>query len=183
VDNLAIARVLNEIGDLLEIKGENPFKIRAYRNAAETIAHLGEPVGSMSPEERRKVPGIGKDLAARSGELFDTGAIPYHRTLLEEFPPTNLDLLRLQGVGPKTVALLYHGLGVRTLEDLEAAARAGRIRSLKGMGAKKETQIHIANSIFKTYFCSKIYLCLIYLPPNLCQKDILIKLQTKLATH
>jgi DNA polymerase (family 10) len=141
VDNLAIARVLNEIGDLLEIKGENPFKIRAYRNAAETIAHLGESVAAMSPDARRAVPGIGKDLAARLGELIDTGAIPYHRSLLEEFPPTILDLLRLQGVGPKTVALLYHGLGVRTLEDLEAAARAGRIRSLKGMGAKKETQI------------------------------------------
>jgi DNA polymerase (family 10) len=141
VDNLAIARVLNEIGDLLEIKGENPFKIRAYRNAAETIAHLGESVAAMPPGARRAVPGIGKDLAARLGELIDTGAIPYHRSLLEEFPPTILDLLRLQGVGPKTVALLYHGLGVRTLEDLEAAARAGRIRSLKGMGAKKETQI------------------------------------------
>ena len=141
MDNLAIARVLNEIGDLLEIKGENPFKIRAYRNAAETIAHLGETVASMSPNERRAVPGIGKDLAARIGELIDTGAIQYHRSLLEEFPPTILDLLRLQGVGPKTVALLYHGLGIRTLEDLEAAARAGQIRSLKGMGAKKETQI------------------------------------------
>jgi DNA polymerase (family 10) len=141
VDNLAIARVLNEIGDLLEIKGENPFKIRAYRNAAETIAHLGESIAAMSPDARRKVPGIGKDLALRLAELIDTGAIPYHRSLLEEFPPTILDLLRLQGVGPKTVALLYHGLGVRTLEDLEAAARAGRIRSLKGMGAKKETQI------------------------------------------
>lgn len=141
VDNLAIARILNEIGDLLEIKGENPFKIRAYRNAAETIAHLGESVAAMSPDARRKVPGIGKDLALRLAELIDTGAIPYHRSLLEEFPPTILDLLRLQGVGPKTVALLYHGLGVRTLEDLEAAARAGRIRSLKGMGAKKETQI------------------------------------------
>src|SRR5690606_36941406 len=112
VDNLAIARVLNEIGDLLEIKGENPFKIRAYRNAAETIAHLGEPVASMPADTRRAIPGIGKDLAARLGELLDTGAIPFHRALLEEFPPTILDLLRLQGVGPKTVALLYHGLGV-----------------------------------------------------------------------
>jgi DNA polymerase (family 10) len=141
VDNLAIARVLHEIGDLLEIKGENPFKIRAYRNAADTIAHLGTPVAPMTADERRAIPGIGKDLAARLAELLETGAIPYHRTLLEEFPPTILDLLRLQGVGPKTVALLYHGLGIRTLDELEAAARGGRIRALKGMGAKKETQI------------------------------------------
>ena len=141
MDNLSIARVLAEIGDLLEIKNENPFKIRAYRNAGDTIAHLGSPVAEMTPEDRRGIPGIGKDLAARIGELLETGSIPYHQQLLQEFPPTVLDLLRLQGVGPKTVALLYHGLGIRTLEDLEQAAKDGRIRALKGMGAKKEALI------------------------------------------
>jgi DNA polymerase (family X) len=141
VDNLAIARVLAEIGDLLEIKNENPFKIRAYRNASESIAHLGTPIAEMTPEDRRGIPGIGKDLAGKIAELLETGSTPYHQELLEEFPPTILDLLRLQGVGPKTVALLYRGLGIRTLEDLEEAARDGRIRALKGMGAKKETLI------------------------------------------
>ena len=141
MDNLAIARVLAEIGDLLEIKNENPFKIRAYRNAADTVAHLGTPLDSLSPDDRRGIPGIGKDLAAKLGELIETGSIRYHQDLLQEFPPTILDLLRLQGVGPKTVSLLYHGLGIKTLEDLEAAARAGRIRLLKGMGAKKEALI------------------------------------------
>jgi DNA polymerase (family 10) len=141
MDNLAIARVLAEIGDLLEIKNENPFKIRAYRNAAETIIHLGSPIAAMPPEERRGIPGIGKDLAARINELIETGNTPYHQELLQEFPPTILDLLHLQGVGPKTVALLYHSLGIRTLDDLERAARDGRIRSLKGMGAKKEALI------------------------------------------
>ena len=133
--------MLAEIGDLLEIKNENPFKIRAYRNAAEAIAHLGGPVAELTPEERRGIPGIGKDLAARIGELVETGTTPYHQELLQEFPPTVLDLLRLQGVGPKTVALLYHGLGIRTLEELEQAASDGRIRALKGMGAKKEALI------------------------------------------
>jgi DNA polymerase (family 10) len=141
VDNLGIARVLAEIGDLLEIKSENPFKIRAYRNAADTIAHLGTPVAEMSADDRRAIPGIGKDLAARIGELVETGSTPYHQELLQEFPPTVLDLLRLQGVGPKTVALLYHGLGISTLEELEQAAKDGRIRALKGMGAKKEALI------------------------------------------
>lgn len=141
MDNLTVARVLAEIGDLLEIKNENPFKIRAYRNAADAIAHLGTPVAGMSPEERRKIPGIGKDLAGKIGELLETGSIAYHRELLQEFPPTILDLLRLQGVGPKTVSLLYHALGIRNLQDLEAAARDGRIRSLKGMGARKEALI------------------------------------------
>ena len=141
MENLAIARILGEIADLLEIKSENPFKIRAYRNAADTVAHLGTAVASLTAEERRGIPGIGKDLAARIGELVDTGSSPYHQELLQEFPPTVLDLLRLQGVGPKTVALLYHGVGVRTLEELEQAARDGRIRALKGMGAKKEALI------------------------------------------
>ncbi len=141
LNNLAIARVLAEIGDLLEIKGENPFKIRAYRNAAESIAHTAEPVAERSPEERRAIPGIGKDLAAKIGELIDTGTIAYHQTLLQEFPPTILDLLHLQGVGPKTTALLYRELDICTLDDLERAARDGRLRTLKGMGAKKEALI------------------------------------------
>ena len=141
MDNLAIARVLAEIGDLLEIKNENPFKIRAYRNAAETIAHHPDRVADLPPADRLRLPGIGKDLAAKIGELIDTRAITYHQALLEEFPPTILDLLHLQGVGPKTVALLYHQLGIRSLDDLESAARDGRIRSLKGMGARKEALI------------------------------------------
>jgi DNA polymerase (family 10) len=141
MDNLAIARVLAEIGDLLEIKSENPFKIRAYRNAAETVAHHPGRVADLTAADRLALPGIGKDLAGRIGELVETGAIQYHQQLLEEFPPTILDLLHLPGIGPKTVALFYHHLGIRTLADLEAAARDGRIRQLKGMGARKETQI------------------------------------------
>ena len=141
MDNLAIARVLAEIGDLLEIKNENPFKIRAYRNASETIAHHPDRVAALAPAERLALPGIGKDLAAKIGELVDSGVIAYHQDLLQEFPPTILDLLHLQGVGPKTVALLYHQLGIRTLDELEAAGREGRLRALKGMGAKKESQI------------------------------------------
>jgi DNA polymerase (family 10) len=141
MDNLAIARVLAEIGDLLEIKGENPFKIRAYRNASETVTHETRRVAGLTAPERLALPGIGKDIAAKIGELADTGAMRYHEELLQEFPPTILDLLQLQGVGPKTVARLYGALGVRTLEDLERAARDGRIRGMKGMGAKKETLI------------------------------------------
>ncbi len=133
--------MLADIGDLLEIKSENPFKVRAYRNAAETVAHMGEPLAGLSPAERLGIPGIGKDLAARIGELVDTGACRFHQDLLQEFPPTILDLLHLQGVGPKTVSLLYHHLGIRTLADLEQAAREGRIRAMKGMGARKEASI------------------------------------------
>jgi DNA polymerase (family 10) len=141
MDNLAIARVLAEIGDLLEIKGENPFKIRAYRNAADTVVHETRSIATLTAPERLELQGIGKDLAAKIGELVETGAIRYHQDLLQEFPPTVLDLLHLQGVGPKTVARLYGDLGIRTLEELEQAARDGRIRAMKGMGAKKEALI------------------------------------------
>src|SRR5215467_14449633 len=141
MDNLAIARVLAEIGDLLEIKGENPFKIRAYRNASETVTHETRRVAGLTATERLTLPGIGKDIAAKIGELADTGRMRYHEELLQEFPPTILDLLQLQGVGPKTVARLYGVLDIRTLEDLERAARDGRIRGMKGMGTKKETLI------------------------------------------
>ena len=141
LENLAISRVFAEIGDLLEIKGENPFKIRAYRNAAETIAHSPERLADLSREARLAIPGIGKDLAAKIAELLETGAIAYHQALLQEFPPTVLDLLHLQGVGPKTVALLYRELNIRTLDELERAARDGRLRGIKGMGSKKEALI------------------------------------------
>ena len=123
--------------DLLEIKGENAFKIRAYRSAAETIGAWPEAVARLDDARLRELPGIGKDLAAKIRELVDTGTCRYHQELLQEFPPTILDLLRLQGVGPKTVALLYSVLNIRTVDELAAAAREGRLRDLKGMGAEE----------------------------------------------
>src|SRR5260370_39801401 len=95
MDNLAIARVLTEIADLLEIKGENPFKIRAYRNAAETVVHETRRVAGLTPGERLELQGGGKDLAAKIGELAVTGAIRSHQELGEHMPPTLLPLLHL----------------------------------------------------------------------------------------
>jgi DNA polymerase (family 10) len=141
MDNLAIARIFEEIADLLEIKNDNPFKIRAYRNASDTIAHAPEQLSHCTEEQLRAISGIGKELAAKIREFSETGEIRYHRELLEQFPPTILDLLHLQGVGPKTVALLYAQAGIRTLDELEAACRDGRLRELKGMGKKKEELI------------------------------------------
>jgi DNA polymerase (family 10) len=141
VDNRPIAQVLGEIADLLEIKGENVFKIRAYRSAADTINAWADPVGRMDERQLQELPGIGKDLAKKIRELGDTGVCQFHQELLVEFPPTILDLLRLQGVGPKTVALLYSALNIRSVDDLVAAAKAGRLRELKGMGPKKEALI------------------------------------------
>jgi DNA polymerase (family 10) len=141
LDNRAVARVLADIADLLELKGENPFKIRAYRNAADTVAHAAEAVAALDEATLRSWNGIGKDLGARIREIALTGDTSIRRELLSEFPPTLLDVLRLQGVGPKTVAVLYRDLRIKSLDDLGAAAKAGRIRTLKGMGAKKEQLI------------------------------------------
>lgn len=144
VENAAIARVLAEIGDLLEIRGDNPFKVRAYRNAAQVVRDAGERVATMSPEELRALPGIGKDMVARITELAETGACSVHRDLAAEFPAGLLDVLRLQGVGPKTVALLYRERGIGSVEDLKAALDSGAIRGIKGMGPGKEAALRKA---------------------------------------
>jgi DNA polymerase (family 10) len=141
LDNASIARVLGEIGDLLEIRGENTFKIRAYRNAAEAVASSAERIAELDLPRLLAIPGIGKDLAAKIMEIATTGSSRYREELLGDFPPTILDLLRLQGVGPKTVALLYQAFGIGSLDALEEAARAGRLRELRGMGVKKEALI------------------------------------------
>ncbi len=138
LDNASIARILGEIGDLLELKAENPFKIRAYRNAAEVVSNTPEALAGLDEGRLRALPGIGKDLAVRIREISEHGTCAIHQELLTQFPPTLLDVLRLQGIGPKTVALLYGELRIASLEDLELAARSGRLRGLKGMGARKE---------------------------------------------
>ena len=141
MDNFSIARIFREIADLLELKGENPFKVRAYRTAADSVSDCPDAVASLTPEGRATLPGFGKDLAKKLTELVETGALAYHRELLAEFPSSILDILKLQGVGPKTASLLYRELHIGSLDELESAARAGRLRQVKGMGAKKEAQI------------------------------------------
>jgi DNA polymerase (family 10) len=141
LDNRAVARVLSEIADLLELKGENPFKIRAYRNGADVVAHAAEAAAGLDEAALRGWSGIGKDLAIRIRDIAATGTCEIRQELLKEFPETLLEVLRLQGVGPKTVAMLYKELHIKSLDDLSQAAKAGRIRGLKGMGAKKEDLI------------------------------------------
>ena len=141
MDNRDAAGLFSEIADLLEIQGANPFKVRAYRNAADVVGTLPEPASGLSEEELLALPGIGREIAAKLGELFETGRLRYHEALLAELPASLLDLLHLPGLGPKTVALLYQRLEVATVEQLEAAATEGRLRALRGMGARREAQI------------------------------------------
>lgn len=151
VENVAIARVLAEIGDLLEIRGDNPFKIRAYRNAAQVVRDSGERVASLSPADLRSLPGVGKDIAARITELIETGGSTFHRELAAEFPTGLLDVLRLQGVGPKTTALLYRELGIGSVEALTAAIASGAVRGVKGMGPGKEAALKKAIEDHQTF--------------------------------
>lgn len=137
MENARVARILGEIADLLEIKGSNPFKIRAYRNAAQAVRDTAVRVAELDEPALRDIPGIGKDIAARIRELVLTGRSSYHEELVAAFPIGLLDLLQLQGVGPKTVAQLYETLGIASLDDLERAAHAGALVGIKGMGAKK----------------------------------------------
>ena len=161
MENTAIARVLAEIGDLLEIRGDNPFKIRAYRNASQVIRDTGERVADFTAADLRALPGIGKDIAARIEELAATGISSFHRELAAEFPTGLLDVLRLQGVGPKTVALLYRELGVGSIDDLRAAIAAGTIRKVKGMGPGKEAALAKAIEVHATlagrYLASEVW--------------------------
>jgi len=103
LDNAAIAHILGEIADLLEIKGDNPFKIRAYRNVADIAGNHPHDLATLDETALREIPGIGKDLAGKIREIATTGDSQFHRDLLGEFPPSILEMMRLQGVGPKTV--------------------------------------------------------------------------------
>ena len=137
--NGELARLFHEIGDLLEVKGELVFKTVAYHRAADAIGRQPIDVAQAYRDGRPpEIPGVGKAISDKIAEAATTGVMPYHQRLLAEFPPTLLDLLRLPGLGPKTVRLIYTQLGISTLEDLRLAAESGRLRDLRGLSAKTE---------------------------------------------
>ena len=143
VQNADIAAVFDEIANLLEIESANPFRVRAYRNAAWMLRGLNRDVAAMieQGEDVTELPGIGEDLASKIKEIVETGtatALEEHR---KHVPTTLTNLLTIPGLGPKRVQALYHKLGIRTLEELRKAAQQGRVRTLHGFGAKTEQQI------------------------------------------
>lgn len=143
MDNLAIARVLHEIADVMEIKGEPEFRVRSFRAAGDTIRSLAEDLGAMvrRGQDLRALPGVGTGIAARIKELVETGACAHHRDLLAEVPAGLLDLLQIPGLGPRGVNLVWTRLGVTCTRDLEDAIQDGRFRTLPGMKEKKEARI------------------------------------------
>lgn len=142
VENIDIARTLEEIADLLEIQGENAFRIRAYRTAARTIETLAVPAASLAREGRLdELPGIGSDLAGKICTILDTGTLPLLHELTAKTPESLVQMLRIPGLGPKRAKQIYETLGITTLDALEAAATAGRLRELPGIKTVTEQKI------------------------------------------
>ena len=140
--NREVAGLLEAIGDLLEVKGEVPFKIAAYRKAAGTIEGLREPIERVRAEGRlREISGIGQALEQKISEFLDTGRLEYYDRLAGEFPPALVELLRVPGLGARRARLVFETLGVGSLAELEQAAQAGRLRGVPGLGEKSEENI------------------------------------------
>ena len=141
--NRDIAKVLYEIADLLEIQDGNPFRIRAYRNAAQLVGGWAVAITDMlaNNEELTSLPGIGRDLAATIRDIAQTGSCDVLQTLHRELPSTLSLLLKIAGLGPKRVQTLYQRLDISTPEQVYAAAKAGEIRRLPGFGEKMEATI------------------------------------------
>ena len=144
MQNPDIARLFDEVADLLEIQDANPFRVRAYRNAARTIRDFPEPLTDLvraGTKDLTEIPGIGDDLAEKITEIVTSGALPLQQQLARKLPAGLLDLLRIPGLGPKRVKLLYKKLKVKSAADLAKALDAGKVQKLKGFGPKMEEKM------------------------------------------
>jgi len=144
LENRDFARILSETGDLMEIAGEDGFRIRSYRNGASAIEGYPERIADILADPERKVtdiPGIGKGLAAVLKEIGERGSFDKRDELLQKFPPAALEFLKIQGLGPKTIALLFEHFQVQTMDDLEKLCREQKLRTLPRMGAKLEEKV------------------------------------------
>jgi DNA polymerase (family 10) len=140
--NAEVAGVLYDISELLEIKGENIFKVRAYAKAARAIEGMTEDIEEVAAKKKlTEIPGVGESIAEKIEEYLKTGKIEQYGELLKQVPMELHELLKIPGVGPKTAQLLHEKLGVKNVDDLEKAAKQHRIRRLAGFGAKKEENI------------------------------------------
>jgi DNA polymerase (family X) len=143
MDNKAIAGILYETADLLEIDGQDSFRIRSYRNAAQAIEALPQQISELISEPKKvlEIPGIGKGMLLNLQEMFKEGRLSVHADLLAKYRPSMLDLLKIQGLGPKTIALIWSAYQVCDVEGVEKLAREGKIRELPRMGEKQEAKL------------------------------------------
>ncbi len=144
MQNADVAGLFDELADLLEIQGANPFRVRAYRNASRTLQGLTESLADLASDPDRQLddlPGIGKDLAEKIHVILETGELPQLEELKQEIPEGVVAMLRLPGIGPKKVGILFGQLGIQNLDQLKEAAEQGRIAELKGFGKKTAQSI------------------------------------------
>ncbi|HWP37276.1 MAG TPA: DNA polymerase/3'-5' exonuclease PolX [Gemmatimonadales bacterium] len=144
MENPAVAALFDEMADLLELEGALVFRVRAYRNAARVIQELDQPLRDLvqeNPDALTELPRIGKDLAGKIREAVESGDFAAHKELKAKFPPGLLDLLRLPGLGPKRVKLLYDELNIGSLDDLRAAIASDRLADVRGFGAKSVAKL------------------------------------------
>ncbi|HTM01550.1 MAG TPA: helix-hairpin-helix domain-containing protein, partial [Candidatus Omnitrophota bacterium] len=142
MDKRDVARTLEQIAAILEIKGENPFKVRAYENAARAVDALSEDLGALIAEKRlSEVRGIGPSIQKNVEELWTTGTMKYFEDLCETVPVGWFEMMRIPGLGPKRIRTLCDLLQIASVEGLKEAAEGGRIRGLKGFGEQSEKKI------------------------------------------
>src|SRR4051794_13558038 len=145
MENRAIANILYETADLMEIANEDSFRIRSYRRAAEAIEGLPESIAAIAAENDDKkllaIPSIGKGMVANLREILSLGKLKLHEELLKKFTPGMLELLRISGLGPKTIALIWDAYQVADVAGVEKLAQEGKIQTLPRMGAKGEQKI------------------------------------------
>jgi DNA polymerase (family 10) len=150
MNNYAVARVFTRIADLMEIKGENIYKIRAYRNAAQTMQELTESLEVLAERgELRTIPNVGDAIADKTRDILATGTTKLYEQLKAELPVSLLELMGLPGFGPKKIQTVYRELGVRTLDDLERAVHDGQLRTVSGFSAKSEENLRQAIEGFR----------------------------------
>ena len=149
--NTEIASLFNEIADFLEIKGENPFRVRAYRRAAQAMEGLTEDVAAVAARAGlQNIPGIGKDLAGKIQEYLERDTVEYLEDLRKEIPPGVVEMMGVHGVGPKTAKLLYERASVTSVERLEELARSHALVGIPGIQAKTEENILKGIAVWKS---------------------------------
>ena len=143
MENRNIAALFYETADLMEIRGDDPFRIRSYRRAAEALEGLPTRIADIAADTKKllEIPGIGKSMAGNIQQLLKEGNFPLHAELLQKYRPSMLELLKIQGLGPKTIALIWDAYQVCDIEGVEKLAREGKIRELPRMGEKHEQKI------------------------------------------
>ncbi|NQT32301.1 MAG: DNA polymerase/3'-5' exonuclease PolX [Candidatus Omnitrophica bacterium] len=142
--NREISIIFSRIGDILEIKSENVFRVRAYRTAAQNIMGLARELSDIyaaNPEDLENIPGIGKDLKEKIIEMISTGKLKYYEALAREFPKGFLDMLSLSGLGPKKLKKLRDEIKIKNVDDLEKACKKGKLENIEGMGAKTQEKL------------------------------------------